>query len=700
MEKLFYPSSVAIFGISTHPANLGREIARNLFEFGYTGVIHLVGKEGGVLFGRRIHGSVEEIDEPIDLAIILTPARTVPEVLEQCGQQGIKRAVIESGGFGEFGEEGKVLGQSLKLIAHRYGMRFIGPNCIGIMNASNGLTTPFTRLQNVFRPGRLGIIAQSGGVALSFLNMFDSEQLGFSKFSSIGNKIDVDENDLLEFYIRDPETSVICMYLESVRDGRRLIEIGRNSPKPILCHKANLSPMSKMIAASHTDALVNDDYVVDAAFEQSGIMRFRDSRSYVDFAKILQLPRMEGRNLGIVSRSGGHAVVASDAAFKYKFNLPPFNEEFLEMIRQRLRAKVIRLSNPLDLGDLFDFDVYVQIIEHTLKQPEIDGILMIQTYFASVEGKSSRMLFNSAASLSRKYNKPVVLCVYTEQHEISSLFKEFDFPLFLDPERALSALDASIDYNRRKEFNFADKPLYNPKPYPQTDAIGEIINQCISDNSNPTLFNCLEILKYLGIPIPGFELVKEAANIKNVYSKLEKPLALKVVASEISHKTESGGVILNISSPDALVETFIELDTKFKKDSGIGLKGFLVQEMAKTYDSTVELIVGAKRDSQFGPVVILGHGGIFAEIIGKTTARLPPLPLEEIDSMIDSLPGSEILTGARNRPAVNRESIRDVIGRIAWLMENFEAIDQIDLNPVWVSAKGSLAVDARIFLRH
>lgn len=700
MRKLFYPESVVIFGISTHPANLGKEIARNLFEFRYTGVIHLVGKEGGVLFGRKIHGSLDEIYDAVDLAIILTPARTVPEILEQCGARGIKRAVIESGGFGELGEDGRLLGQKLKEIAQKYEIRFIGPNCIGLMNAANGLTTPFARLQNVFRQGSVGIISQSGGVALSFLNMFDSEQLGFSKFSSIGNKIDVDENDLLEFYIEDPATSVICMYLESIKDGKRLTDIARKSSKPILAHKANISQLSKSIAESHTDAMVNDDNVVDAAFEQSGIMRFTENRSYVDFIKILQLPRMRGRNLAVVSRSGGHAVIASDAAFTHKFKLPPFNKEFLEMVRQHLRAKVIRLSNPLDLGDLFDFEVYVMIIEHTLKQPEIDGILLIQTYFALIEGQSSRVLFNSVSELSRKYQKPVVLCVYTEQQEISKLFKEIDFPIFQDPERAVSALDKSIKYFERMESNASLQDYYKPKPDPQALEIAQVISRIMEQDRNPLLHECLDILKLLGISQPRFEHIKDVSSLDEACTRLSEPLALKVVASGVTHKSDSGGVALNLAGRTLISETLSQLTHRFGSEMDVGLKGFVIQEMALEKEASLEIIIGAKRDPQFGPVVMLGHGGIFAEIFGKTSIRVTPLTSLEIDNMIQSLPGSEILDGVRNRPAVDKTALRDVIGRVAWLMETFVEIDQIDLNPVWLSSKGALALDARIYLKN
>ncbi len=507
MKKLFNPSSVVVIGVSSDPRNLGKEIARNLFEFRYTGVIHFVGLDEGILFGRRIHKSLDEIDGPIDLAIILTPARTVPDILEQCGKKGITRAVIESGGFGEYRGKGDEWSQALKDTALRYGIRFIGPNCIGIMNASNGLTTPFAILHNMFRAGDVGIIAQSGGVGLSFLNMFDSEQLGFSKFASIGNKLNIDENDLLEYYIEDPDTSIICMYLESIQDGKRFTKLARKSSKPIVVHKANIGGYSQIIAQSHTNALANDDMVVDAALTQSGMIRFRDMHSYVDFVKILKIPKMRGRNLAIISRSGGHAVVAADAAYTYGFDLPPFNEDFLDQIRQKVRANVIRLANPLDLGDLFDFEVYVQIVEHTLQQPNVDGILLLQTYFAAVEGEASRKFLRSAASLSRQYQKPVALCVSTEQVEISRLFKEFDFPIFISPERAVSALDTAIKFETRRELITLEsaepgKPVEMDKP-----AISRILDKSISDGRSPLLHEALDIMLLAGLDVPDYTVV-------------------------------------------------------------------------------------------------------------------------------------------------------------------------------------------------
>ncbi len=699
MKELFFPTSVVVIGVSTRPLNLGKEIARNLFEFRFDGVIHLVGPHGGVLFGRRIHASLDDITEPIDLAIILTPARTVPAIMEQCGRKGIKRLIIESGGFGEYDDSGHDMGNVLKGIAKTYGIRFIGPNCIGLMNSSNGLCAPFTTLQNVFRRGGVGIIAQSGGVALTFLNMFDGEQIGYSKFAAIGNKLDIDENDLLEYYVEDPETTVICLYLESIRDGRRLTEIGRRSSKPIVVHKANIAPLSGVIAHSHTEALANDDHVVDAALHQVGMVRFRDMQRYLDFVKILQLPRMQGRSLAIVSRSGGHAVMAADAAHTYRFELPPFREDFLNEIRQHLRADVIRLANPLDLGDLFDFEVYVRIIEHTLREGNVDGILFLHTYFAAIEGESSRRLLQSAASLSQKYEKPVAMCVSTEQFEISRLHKEFDFPIFMSPERAVHALDASITYHRRRAFISADQRENSPPAAFDEETVRKVLERVIEESRTPLLHECLEIVRCAGIAIPEHQVFRPAEIMSGQSVCFPGPYAVKVVAAGVSHKSDVGAVALGLSDPAAAQSAASEMVQKFLSVDDTGLYGVLVQRMVSRRPGSYELIVGAKRDPQFGPVVVLGHGGIFVEILGKTSLRMAPVSPAEVDEMIDDLPGSEIFHGVRGRPPIDRVALRDAILAVARLMVEFQEIDVIDVNPILASDRGAVAVDARIFLR-
>ncbi len=268
MDLFFNPRSLAVVGVSASDFNLGRRIAQNLQEFNFDGIIYYVGPKGGQTLGRRIYKAVADIPDQVDLAVILVPARFVPEVLEECGQKGIRRAVIESAGFSELGPEGRAVEAQLVEVAAKYDIRFIGPNCIGVINLHNGLSVPFAGLKDVFARGKISIISQSGGVGLDYLNVLASENLGLAKFASIGNKLNVDECDLLEYMIADEQTDIICMYLESISDGRRLMEIARRTAKPILLHKSNVGELAKEIAQSHTAALSGDDMAVSAALGQ------------------------------------------------------------------------------------------------------------------------------------------------------------------------------------------------------------------------------------------------------------------------------------------------------------------------------------------------------------------------------------------------------------------------------------------------
>ncbi len=611
---------------------------------------------------------------------------------------GIRRAIIESGGFGEFDEGGRNLGDRLKHIADQYGIRFIGPNCIGVINIVNGFAVPFPTLENIFRRGGIGIIAQSGGVGLTYLNMFASEQLGFSKFAAIGNKLNVDENDLLEYYIDDPDTSVICLYLESIRDGRRLTDIARRSSKPIVVHKANVGDMSRVIAESHTEALANDDHVVDAALQQSGMVRFKDTQTYLDFLKILQLPQMKGRNLAIVSRSGGHAVIATDAAHTYGFRLPPFRQDFLTEIRKHLRADVIRLANPLDLGDLFDFNVYTRIIEHTLQEKNVDGILFLHTYFAGIEGEASRKALRTTASMAEQYGKPCALCVSTEQYEISRLHKELDFPIFMTPERAIRALDTSIRYHERRAFIVRDTRIVSPQPPLNEEAVRGCIQRARDDDRSPLLDEALDIIRSAGINVPEHRVVHDSDSVSDMIGNIPGPFAVKVIARNVSHKSDKGGVVLGLPDGESVRTAVSSMMETFRPTSESEAHGVLIQKMVPRVPGAYELIIGGKRDPHFGPMVLLGHGGIFVEVFGKATLRMAPLSHAEIEEMIEELPGSEILNGVRGMPPVDIEALKDAILRVAELMVTFPEISQIDVNPIVVSNTGAIAVDARIFL--
>lgn len=701
MELFFNPKSVVVVGVSESPKNMARNIVANLVEFGFQGVIHQVGAHTGTLFGRKIYESILDIEDPIELAVILTPAQTIPKLMEDCGKKGIKHVIIESAGFREYGEKGKKLEEGIVRVAKKYGIRFIGPNCIGTFCTKSGLALSFVPYKNIFRKGGISIVSQSGGIGFSYLVILASENLGINKFASIGNKLNVDENDLLEFLINDDSTEIICLYLEGISDGRRLMELASKSKKPILVQKGNIGVNAKSIAASHTAALSSDDAVVDAALKQAGIARVLDRQSLVNYLKIMPLPKMRGNRLAIIARSGGHAIIAADASEKEGFTLAPFSKSFLKSVEKHFRAKVIKLTNPLDIGDLFDYDVYVEIIEKTLQENYVDGVMFMHTYFSDTEGEPSRALFKKIEELSFKYQKPVGICIATDEAEFTKLRKAVDFPLFDVPFAVIRALALSRNFYLRLEDRVHSKPGKKLHEHPKTKAgimAGKIIKKCMKEHRNPLLQEGMEIFADYGIPVVKSVQAKTEDEAAKIAVKIGYPVAMKILSQEISHKTDLGGVKLGLKNEHYLRDAYKDMMKSAKKKArGAKIDGVLVQPMLS---KGWELILGAKHDPNFGPVVLAGLGGIFVEIFKDSAIRVVPFDRTETREMLEELKGYPILAGARGQKPYDIEAVEETIMKLSRLIADFPEIKEIDINPFYVMHKGhgSFALDARIVL--
>ncbi|MFQ6117726.1 MAG: acetate--CoA ligase family protein, partial [Candidatus Bipolaricaulia bacterium] len=647
MEKIFYPESLVVIGVSPRPENMGKFIVANLLEFGYRGRIYAVGRERGEVFGLPIYDSLEELPEGIDLAVFLVPAPLVPHLLEECGRRGIRRAVIESGGFSEFSAEGARLEEELLEVARRWGIRFVGPNCISIINLENGLSLPFVPLsRSAARPGKVSVVAQSGGVSLTYANLLSVPGLGVDKVVSIGNKTDLDEIDYLEYLIGDEGTELIVLYLEGIEEGRRLMELAKDSEKPILLHKAHRGAASAEIARSHTAALANDDRVVSAACAQSGIVRAPDFRTAVNYAKALLLPPVKGDNLAIISRSGGHAVVAADGAEQAGFRLYRFPHDFLAQVQELFRAKVIRPTNPLDLGDLFDFDLYAWITEECLRMDAVDAVLLVHTYGPVSEGAETRRLVAKVQELTERYGKPVALALFSERDEIIRLEQELDWSFFTGIEDALGALAAARDYHRRRARLRSTAPVAvasNPQP---GSKINGILARC--DDSVLPLDKALELVEAVGIPVATWVAATTLEEAVKAAERIGYPLALKLISPEALHKSDIGGVSLNIGDVEELKREYEEMLARARAQlPEAEIEGLLLQRMA---DQGEELILGGRRERAFGPAVLLGLGGIYAELLAKTAVRVSPLAAEDAEELIAELGLEPLLEGFRGGP--------------------------------------------------
>lgn len=442
LHKFFYPESLVVIGVSLKRVNLGKIIVMNNLNTGFTGRLYGIGREEGEIKGVPVYNDLTKIPEVPDTAIIITPAGTIPAIMKQCGEKGIKHVVIESGGFSEFSSDKNNLEEEVLAIAREYGMRIIGPNCIGTINIENHLAMPFAMFKgsSVLNPGPISIISQSGGVGDTYLRIAVENHVFYNKFVATGNKLDLDEVDYLDYLIKDPGTRSIFMYLEGFSRGRDFFDTAMSSNKPIVVQKSNRSAMSAKIAQSHTAALSAADDIVGSALHQSAVMRVKDEDELIIAAKTLMLPLMKGKRVAVLSRSGGHAVITVDACHKYGFELVEFSDEFLGRITSLYDTSIIAHQNPLDLGEIFDYTIFIKILEETLKLENVDGVIFNHLYQSSYESEMSRTFLDGVASLVKVYSKPVAMTLISDADEVLDIQKNHPFPTFTTPLQATTSL--------------------------------------------------------------------------------------------------------------------------------------------------------------------------------------------------------------------------------------------------------------------
>ncbi|MGD8812873.1 MAG: acetate--CoA ligase family protein [Anaerolineales bacterium] len=696
MREIFYPRSVAIIGVSSKPDNLGRNIVANMVEYGFDGIVYAVGPSGGMVETRRIYRTVDDIPDHIDLAVILTPAKIVPTVLEECGRKGIKWVIIETAGFREYGKEGRKLEEQILRVAEEFGIRFVGPNCIGAINMENGLCVPFPRLTKFIKTGDVSIITQSGGVGMSALNIMANEGLGLNKFVSVGNALNIRAEDLLEFLVEDEGTELIFLYLETIQDGRRLMEIAKRSSKPILVFKSNIGQLGQAIAASHTASLSSDDKVVSAAFEQAGILRIHDATSFGNGLKILKLPPMRGMNLAVVSRSGGHAVIAADACELSGFELAQLPQSFLDEIEKHFRASVIRLTNPLDLGDLFDLDVYAQIVDQTLRLEGVDGVVFLHTSISATEHEASRKLLERIIELVHKYEKPVAYYISADAPEVNYLKQNYDFPIFTQVVETIRALEISHHYFCEEQETHRSKEKFEIAA--DRDFVRKMIEIARTEKRDLLLSESMAVLEHYGIPTVQSMVASDVKQAQDAADVLGYPVAIKVVAEDISHKSDVGGVQLNLRNNSSVVEAFDDMMARIGKAyPKAKIDGVLVQPMVI---GGRELILGGKQDPQFGPVVLVGLGGVFVEIFDEVAVRVTPIDHHDALEMLEELRGAQMLMGVRGQKRSDIEAVADALVRLSQLLQDFPEIKEVDINPIRVfhEKDGCMALDGRMVL--
>ncbi|MBC7114705.1 MAG: acetate--CoA ligase, partial [Archaeoglobi archaeon] len=666
LEGMFNPDSIAVIGASRDVGSVGHSILMNLKKT-YRGRIYPVNPKAETIEGLKCYKSVKEIPDKVDLAIIVVPNRIVPQVLEECGQKRVKYVIVISAGFRETGTEGARLERECLGIVKEYGMRMLGPNCLGIIDTHTPMNATFAA--GMARKGNIAFMSQSGALCTAILDWTLVENVGFSKFVSLGNKADLNETDFLEVFHRDDNTEVILAYLEGIKEGRRFIELARevSKKKPIIVLKSGTSTAGLRAVSSHTGTLAGSEVAYQTAFKQYGILRARSVEEMFDWARAFSTqPRINGNRIAIVTNAGGPGILATDACEKEGLRLARFSDETVKRLREAL-PPAANFYNPVDvLGDARP-DRYRKALEAVMEDEGVDGVLCIVTPQAMT---SSEEVAEVIVEISKKYRKPI-LCSFMGGELMEKgvrILRENGIPNYLDPERAAKTFKAMVTFeeNRRKERgNFVRFEVNREK-------VRRIIDAARRKGITYLGLETLDILDAYGIPVVKSRIVKNEEEAVKASRELGYPVVMKILSPQIVHKSDVGGVVVGIQSDEEAKLSYnkiIENVKRYVPDAEI--KGVLVQQMVS---GGVETIVGSTKDAQFDNMLMFGLGGIYVEVLKDVSFRLAPITREEAREMIDEIKSGKILKGYRGSKGYDIEAIQDVLLRVSQLITDFPEI--------------------------
>ena len=697
--KLFFnPSSIALIGATDREGSVGMIILENLLLAKDNRRIYPVNPNREKVSDIKCYPNISSTPEPPELAVIVTPAKTVPDMVEESGKAGIKTIIIISAGFKEIGAEGKAREDRIADIARKYNIRIMGPNCMGVIRPSANLNTTFTK--RMPEPGYVAFLSQSGALGSGVLDWAISKNLGFSAFVSLGSMLDVNFGDLIDYFGQDPETRSIIIYLESIGNAKKFISAARGfaRTKPIIVLKSGKFQESAKAARSHTGAMVGEDLYYDAIFRRAGVVRVEEIEDLFNCASILntaQLPK--GPNLAIVTNAGGPAVLATDALISRGGKLAQLSEETISALNGFLPPNWSK-SDPIDiLGDA-DPQRYVKTIEFTTKDPRVDGAVIIYT---PQGGASPTEAAKAVIEHAKKGSKPILTALIGDEEvaKARQLFYESKIPTYEFPEEAIKTYLYMYQYARNLEMLYEtpeDLPLDigAPKNY-----LKILIRRAAREGR--TLLSEEESKKFLrtyGISSTTPYIAKTAKDAARIASEIGYPVAMKIVSPDIVHKSDVGGVMLNIYSPDEVKKAFGEMMENVKnRKADAEIEGVSIQKMITNYD--YELIVGSKKDPVFGPVIMFGLGGIEAEFFKDIAVGLPPLNQVLARRLLEQTKIYKLLSqGFRTKPPANLRLLDETLIRVSNLIIDFPEIKEFDINPLIISGKAAVALDARIIL--
>ena len=696
-ESVFLsPKSIAIVGASDKEGSVGRAITSNIMK-GYKGTIYPISPTRETVFDKKAYKSVLDVPGKIDLAVVVTKNTIVPAVLEECGKKKLKGAIVITAGFKEVDEEGAKLEQQLKDIAKKYKLQIIGPNCLGVMNLEPKTMMNSTFLKITPKSGEIALRSQSGAICAALVEDASAQGIGFSAVISMGNKADMSEIDMLKMLAEHKQTKVIVMYLEDMGNGQEFLkvckDITRKKKKPVLVLKSGRSPEGAKAAMSHTGALMGSDEIYDALLKQSGAIRVDTMEELFDYATAFsKQPLPMNGDLVIVSNAGGPAIISTDACSKLGIKMAKIEE-----IRKKIDAVIPPWGssrNPVDIVGDADYNRFENVLNEVLKHKNVGSVISMCTPSATLNYDK---LAEVIVSMSKKYKKTMLASLMGLDEGITNreILANGDVPYYTYAEGSIRALKAMLTFT-----NWVKNPPGKITKFTvKKDKVKKILDNAKREKRTALLEEeGQEILRAYGFPLPASKLAKTKKEAVSSAKKIGFPVVLKIASPQIIHKSDAGGVKVNLQNAkdvENAFDTIIKNAKKYNKKADI--KGVLVVEMVK---GGKEMIIGSKLEPGMGPVVMLGMGGIYVEVLKDVTFKLAPMTNIEADDMISSIKTKKILEGVRGEKPSDVKKLSECIQRLSQLVSDFNEIKELDMNPVLVMEKnkGCKVLDVRIGL--
>ena len=696
-ESVFLsPKSIAVIGASDKEGSVGRAITSNIMK-GYKGTVFPISPSRDTVFDQKAYKSVLDVPEEIDLAVIITKNTIVPTVLEECGQKKIQGAVVITAGFKEVDEEGKKLEQQLKDISKKYNLRIIGPNCLGVMNLDPQTMMNSTFLKITPKSGEIALVSQSGAICAALVEDASAQGIGFSAVVSMGNKADMTEIDILKMLAEHEQTKVIVMYLEDMGNGQEFLKVCKQITKkntvkkPVLVLKSGRSPEGAKAAMSHTGALMGSDEIYDALLKQSGAIRVDTMEELFDYATAFSkqpLP-IEG-DLVIVSNAGGPAIISTDSCSKLGIKMAKIEE-----IRSKIDAVIPPWGssrNPVDIVGDADFNRFENVLNEVLQHKNVGSVISMCTPSATLNYDK---LAEVIVKMSKKYKKTMLASLMGLDEGITNreILAAGDVPYYTYAEgsiRALNAMLSFVDWVKAPDGTVTEFEV-------DKDKVSSVLDKVKSEGRTNLLEDeGREILDAYGFPLPNSAIAATEDEAVDAANKIGYPIVMKIASPQIVHKSDAGGVKVNLTNDDEVRNGFKTIMENAKKyDSNAVIKGVLIVEMVK---GGKEMIIGSKLEPGMGPVVMLGMGGIYVEILKDVTFRLAPLTNQEANDMISSIKTKKLLDGVRGEKPSDINKLSECIQRLSQLVTDFKEIKELDMNPVLVmeDGEGCKILDVRI----